>query len=193
MIASITNNPDVPLPMVRLVKVNNILVKAELDTAAQVSLIDGSLSRKLGLKLRTLNNYLHFNGINSTGHELKSNVCTDIKLELFKQEATVTCCVVNSTQLEDVVLLGLDFIYRNMDIAMAWLREAESKVKETSMRRHMDDKYDDREVRGSVEISLVKANPLEICQATADEFVNITSTNFHGDDIILIDGFLLFF
>ena len=172
MIARVTNNPDVQLPMVRLVKVNNILVKAELDTGAQVSLIGGALSRKLGLKFRTLNNYLHFNGINSTGHELKSNVCTDIKLELFKQEATVTCCVVNSTQLEDVVLLGLDFIYRNMDIAMAWLREAESKVKETSMRRHMDDKYDDREVRGSVEISLVKTNPLEICQATADEFVN---------------------
>ena len=114
MISRVTYNMDVQLPMVRLVKVNSTLVKAELDTRAQVSLIGGSLSRKLGLKLRTLNNYLHFNGINSTGHELKSDSHTDLKMELSNQETSVTYFVINRTRLRQRSDVWLRFYLNNI-------------------------------------------------------------------------------
>lgn len=38
---------------------------------------------------------------------------------------TVTCFVVESNSVQNMVLLGLDFISKNMDVAIRWLQEAE--------------------------------------------------------------------
>ena len=125
MIARMEKNPEMQASLVRDVQVRNRLVRAESDSGAQVSSIGSGLVGSLGLAKRKLDQEWYVDGINSREHTLIANMCVDITLGIFDGQVTVTCFVVESNSVQNMVLLGLDFISKNMDVAIRWLQEAE--------------------------------------------------------------------
>lgn len=83
MIARIEKNPEVQASLVRDVQVGNRLVRAELDSGAQVSIIGSGLVNSLGLEKRKLDKEWYVDGINSREHTLITNMCVDITLGIL--------------------------------------------------------------------------------------------------------------
>ena len=128
MVARIRKNKDpvVQESLKKNVKIGDMLVKAELDSGAQVSIIGKGLVNSLGLKVRKLDQTWSLDGINPNEQKLQTDLCVDVSFVIFDTRVVVTCFVVSSESVQELLLLGLDFIFANMDVAVEWLKEAET-------------------------------------------------------------------
>lgn len=121
-----SKDPEVQESLKKNVLVGDRTVKAELDSGAQVSIIGADLVRMLGLKVRKLSRMWSLDGINPNESKLRTDVATDVVFTIFDKQVSLACFVVECSSVCELLLLGLNFIYENMDLVVRWLREARS-------------------------------------------------------------------
>lgn len=171
MIARVNKDPEIQKSLTRQVKVGTKEIEAELDSGAQVSIVGKELVNALGLELRRLDKEWLIEGINSSEKKLRSNYCVNITIDVSGTRANVSCFVVDTDKIKDLLLLGLDFIFDNMDIAIDWIREAELAARYHKVQEDRDN-INQRDDIPAVTASKLESTPVIDFQEHAEELVH---------------------
>ncbi|CAL9728991.1 Gag-Pol polyprotein [Monosporozyma unispora] len=125
-LTKIQNKELVYSPLIKETKINDQNVFLNLDCGAQSSVIGSNLVRKLGLELHELDKELVVEGIDATE---KPSVVTHkvvVRFMIDESKVELSCLVSDHDNLQDHVLLGLNFIFENMNVSLNWLKQAYS-------------------------------------------------------------------
>lgn len=107
-------------PLSKTVEVNGTPVQVELDCGAQSSIISSKLATQLKLQRFPVQGQYQVQGIDGT----ESNTVTEttaVKFKIGNTPVVVPCFISNHQHTVNQIILGLNFIYDNMTVALNWL------------------------------------------------------------------------
>lgn len=128
-LSTIRKNPDIYPPLQKTVKINNQDTIVELDCGAQSSILSQELVDRLNLQTFQIDGSYQVEGIDKNSTTVPVSKATVVPFKLYNQPVEVTCFVSDHVNLKDHILLGLNFIFENMNLALRWVSESKPQIK----------------------------------------------------------------